>query len=106
MLELLLVVITFLLVLIFFQLKKNIKETDRYFSAIDTSLRQYIAYISNLEDAKKEERHKEICAHLNDISIYTQRTSTFISKDKNEKSIEELYEEDKPQWLPTQNIVK
>lgn len=106
MLELLLVVIAILLVLIIFQLRKNIKETDRYFSAIDLSLRQHLANISNFEDAKKEERHKVISTHLNDISIYTQRTSTVISKDKNEKSIEELYEENKPQWLPTQNIVK
>ena len=106
MLELLLFVIALLLVLIFFQLRKNIKETDRYFAAIDLSLRQFFANISNSEDAKADEKHKEICNHLNDISIYTQRTSMLIFKDNNQKSTEELYEEKKPQWLPTQRIVK
>jgi hypothetical protein len=99
MLELLLFVIALLLVLIYFQLRKNIKETDRYFAAIDLSLRQYIAYISNLEDAKNEARHKELCEHLNAIATHTQRTASALNV--NEKSIEELYEENKPQWLPT-----
>ena len=104
MLELLLFVIALLLVLIYFQLRKNIKETDRYFSALDLSLRQFFANISNSEDAKAEDRFKEICRRLNDISTHTQRTSSALNK--TEKSIEELFEENKPQWLPKQRIVE
>jgi len=104
MLELLLFVIALLLVLIFFQLRKNIKETDRYFAAIDLSLRQFFANISNSENAKAEDRFNEICRHLNEISTHTQITSSALNK--TEKSIEELYEENKPQWLPTQRIVE
>ena len=104
MLELLLFVIALLLVLIYFQLRKNIKETDRYFSALDLSLRQFFTNISNSEDAKAEDRFKEICRHLNAISTQTQRTSSALNK--TEKSIEEVYEENKLQWLPTQRIVE
>jgi hypothetical protein len=100
MLELLLLVIALLLVLIYFQLRKNITLTNGFFGAVDTSLREYMAYISNLENAKFEARHKEICEHLNDISIYTQRTAKLISEDKSSKSIEEHYEDNKQQWLP------
>ena len=43
---------------------------------------------------------KKVIETINDISIYTQRTSMQLSKDKSEKSAEELYDENKPQWLP------
>ena len=104
MLVLLLSFIAVLLVLILLQLRKNIKETDKYFAALDLSMHQYLAYISNLEDAKFEGWHKEICEHLKEISTHTQRTSSALNK--TEKTIEELYEENKPQWLPTQRIVE
>lgn len=83
MLELLLFVIILMLVLIYFQLRKNIKETDRFFAAIDSSLREFIAYISNLETANLEMRHKEICNHLENISTYSQKTASSLSKDEN-----------------------
>lgn len=100
MLELLLLVIALLLVLIYFQLRKNISQTNSFFGAVDLSLRQHIAAISNVEEEKAEKRHQVISGHLNDISIYTQRTSMQLSKDKSNKSAEELYDENKPQWLP------
>ena len=100
MLELLLLVIALLLVLIYFQLRKNITQTNSFFGAVDLSLRQHIAAISNVEEEKAEKRHQVISGQLNDISIYTQRTSMQLSKDKSEKSAEELYDENKPQWLP------
>ena len=100
MLELLLLVIALLLVLIYFQLRKNITQTNSFLGAVDLSLRQHIAAISNVEEEKAEKRHQVISGQLNDISIYTQRTSMQLSKDKSEKSAEELYDENKPQWLP------
>lgn len=100
MLELLLLVIALLLVLIYFQLRKNITQTNSFLGAVDLSLRQHIAAISNVEEEKAEKRHQVISGQLNDISIYTQRTSMQLRKDKSEKSAEELYDENKPQWLP------
>ena len=47
MLELLLLAIFVMLVLIYVQLRKNTKETDSYFAAIDLSLRQFFANLSN-----------------------------------------------------------
>ena len=50
MLELLLLAIFVILVLIYVQLRKNTKETDSYFAAIDLSLRQFFVNISNAEE--------------------------------------------------------
>ena len=48
MLELLLLANFVILVLIYLQGQKNIKEIDRYFAAIDLSLRQFFTNIENV----------------------------------------------------------
>lgn len=57
MLELILLGNLVVLILIYLQLRKNIKETDAYFSALDLSLRQFFANISNTEEANNNKRH-------------------------------------------------
>lgn len=102
MLELLLLANFVILILIYLQLRKNIKETDGYFAAIDSSLRQFFANIFNAEEESDRKRHKEILKVLEEISIYSSTTARIMNQVHNPKSIEEEYHEAEKlsRWLP------
>ncbi len=100
MLELILLVNLVVLILIYLQLRKNIKETDAYFSALDLSLRQFFANISNTEEANNNKRHGEILKQLSQMSKHSDAIETILHEIYKPKSIEELHEESKAQWLP------
>lgn len=104
-LELLLSLIAFLLFLIFLQLRKNIKEIDRYFAAFDLSLRQFLANLSSTEKDTSDQRHKEICNHLSDISSRSLSALTLLKKEHDFESVEDQYEKNKPQWLPSPKAI-
>lgn len=101
MLELLLLAIFAVLVLIYMQLRKNIKETDSYFAAIDLSLRQFFANSSNADEELNRQRHKEILQQLEKISTHSSTTAQILNQVHNPKSVEdEYYEaEQKSKWL-------
>jgi hypothetical protein len=89
-------------VLIYLQLKKSIKETDSYFAAIDLSLRQFFANISNAEEEKDRKRHDEILRQLDKISNHTSATARILNEVHNPKSVEDEYyeQEQNSKWLP------
>ncbi len=108
MLELLLFANFVILVLIYLQLRKNIKETDSYFAAIDLSLRQFFANISNAEEENDRKRHEEILRQLDKISTHSSATARILNEAHNPKSIEdEYYEaEQSSKWLAKAKIAK
>ena len=93
MLELLLLAIFAVLVLIYMQLRKNIKETDSYFAAIDLSLRQFFANSSNGDEVLNRQRHKEILQQLDKISTHSGNTAQILNEVHNPKSVEDEYYE-------------
>ena len=101
MLEILLLAIFVMLVLIYVQLRKNTKNTDGYFAAIDLSLRQFFANISNAEEERDRKRHEEVLRQLDEISTQTGTTARILNQVHNPKSVEdEYYEaEQKSKWL-------
>ena len=101
MLELLLLAIFVMLVLIYVQLRTNNKATDSYFAAIDLSLRQFFANISNADEELNRQRHKEILQQLDKISTNSGKTAHILNEVHNPKSVEdEYYEaEQKSKWL-------
>ncbi len=105
MLELFLIINSVLLLLIYFQLRKNLKGADAHIAGLDFHLRKYFASVSNSVNEVNAERHKEICNHLDDISHSTQRTAKILSEVNSKETIEEQYEKNKPQWLPSPRIV-
>jgi hypothetical protein len=106
MLELLLLAIFVMLVLIYVRLRTNINATDSYFAAIDLSLRQFFANISNSNEERNRNRHDEILRHLEKISTSSGATSKILNQVHNPKSVEdEYYEaEQKSKWLPKSKI--
>ena len=105
MLELLLLAILVMLVLIYLQLRKNIKLTDSYFAAIDLSLRQFFANISNTNEERRKGRHDEILRELRDISKESSKTTRILNEVHHPKSIEDEYNEAEKasNWLPNRN---
>ena len=93
MLELLLLAIFVMLVLIYVQLRKNTKDTDGYFAAIDLSLRQFFANISSAEEERNRNRHDEILRQLEKISTHSGSTSQILNQVHNPKSVEDEYYE-------------
>jgi hypothetical protein len=102
MLEILLLAIFVMLVLIYAQLRKNTKNTDGYFAAIDLSLRQFFANISNAEEERDRKRHEEVLRQLGEISTQTGTTARILNQVHNPKSVEdEYYEaEQRSTWRP------
>jgi hypothetical protein len=102
MLELLLLAIVVMLLLIYLQLRKNIKETDGYFAAIDLSLRQFFANLSNSEEGLVKKRHDEILRELDKISTHSGATARILKDVHNPKSIEDGYyeSEQSSKWRP------
>ncbi len=101
MLEILLLAIFVILVLIYVQLRKNTKNTDGYFAAIDLSLRQFFANISISVEERDRKRHEEVLRQLDKISTHTGTTAQILNQVHNPKSIEEEYyeAEQKSKWL-------
>lgn len=101
MLELLLIAIFVTLVLIYVQLRKNTKATDSYFAAIDLSLRQFFANLSNTKTEEDKKRHDEVLRQLDKISTHSCTTAQILNQVHNPKSVEdEYYEaEQKSKWL-------
>ncbi|PUE57164.1 hypothetical protein B9Z36_09275 [Limnohabitans sp. Rim8] len=97
-----------MLMLIYLQLRKNIKETDRYFAAIDLSLRQFFANISNVEAENDRKRHDEILRHLDKISTHSSATARILNDVHNPKSVEDEYYESEQnlKWLAKAKIAK
>ena len=106
MLELLLLAIFVMLVLIYVQLRKNTKEIDSYFAAIDLSLRQFFANLSNTKAEDDKKRHDEVLRQLDKISTRSGATAQILNQVHNPKSVEdEHYEaEQRSQWLPKPKI--
>ncbi len=102
MLELLLIANLVILVLIYLQLRKNIKETDSYFAAIDLSLRQFLVNISNTKEDNDKNRYEEIVRQLAKISDSSGTTARILKQVHNPKSFEEEYNlsEQGSKWLP------
>jgi hypothetical protein len=102
MLELLLLANLVILVLIYLQLRKNIRETDSYFAAIDLSLRRFFANISNAKEENDSKRHDEILRQLDKIATNSGTTARILNQVHNPKSIEEEYNlsEQGSKWLP------
>jgi hypothetical protein len=91
MVELLLFAILVMLVLIYKQQKKSVKEIDSYFAAIDLSLRQFFANISNEAQERSSERHEQVIRELDRISSHSDRTASILNQAHNPKSIEQQY---------------
>ena len=107
MFVLLLSFIAVLLVLILLQLRKNIKETEKYFAVLDLSMRQFLANSSNSQNQFMSEQLVEIKNQLEKISNNTEPTPNQLKKDT--KTIEDFVYGDntqQSQWLPTQRIVE
>jgi hypothetical protein len=106
MLEILLIAIFVMLVLIYVQLRKNTKATDSYFAAIDLSLRQFFANLSNTKAEDDKKRHDEVLRQLDKISTHSGTTAQILNQVHNPKSVEdEYYEtEQRYQWLPKAKI--
>ncbi len=107
MFVLLLSFIAVLLVLILLQLRKNIKETEKYFAVLDLSMRQFLANSSNSQNQFMSEQLVEIKNQLEKISNNTEPTPNQLKKDT--KTIEDFVYGDNTQqwqWLPTQRIVE
>lgn len=108
MLETLLMANLIILLLIFFQLRKNIAKIDSYFAAIDLSLRQFFINLSNSENELENKRHSEILRQLESISKYTTSVASILDKVHNQKSIEEEYyeSENASKWLPRARLAR
>tara|TARA_R110000822_G_scaffold309824_1_gene440331 strand:+ start:232 stop:588 length:357 start_codon:yes stop_codon:yes gene_type:complete len=108
MLELLLLANFVILVLIYLQGQKNIKEIDRYFAAIDLSLRQFFTNIETTTQRKNREKHDEILRQLDKISTHSGISARILNQVHNPKSIEdESYENQKmTKWLAKAQIAK
>ena len=113
MLELLLLAIFVMLVLIYVQLRASMKATDSYFAAIDLSLRQFFANLSNTKAEDDKKRHDEVLRQLEKISTHSGTTAQILNQVHNPKSVEdEYYEtEQKSKWLAraqrgTENLAK
>ena len=106
MLELLLLAIFVMLVLIYAQLRKNTKETDSYFAAIDLSLRQFFANLSNSKTEEDKKRHDEVLRQLDKISTHSGKTAQILNQVHNPKSVEDEYNEaeQSSKWLPKPKI--
>jgi len=106
MLELLLLAIFVMLVLIYVQLRKNTKETDSYFAAIDLSLRQFFVNLSNTKADDDKKRHEEVLRQLDKICSHIGTTAQLLNQVQNPKSVEEEYyeAEQRSQWLPKPKI--
>ena len=104
MLELLLFAIFVMLVLIYVQLRKNTKETDSYFAAIDLSLRQFFAKLSSAKTEEDKKRHDEVLRQLDKISTHSSTTAQILNQVHNPKSVEdEYYEaEQRSKWLSSE----
>jgi hypothetical protein len=102
MLELLLLANFVILVLIYLQLRKNIKETDSYFAAIDLSLRRFFTNTDNFKEEINRSRYEEIVRQLDKISESSGTTARILKQVHNPKSIEEEYNlsEQGSKWLP------
>ena len=102
MLELLLTAILVILLLIYIQLRKNIKETDSYFAAIDSSLRQFFENTSKVQEENDRKRHDEILRQLDKISTSSGATARILNEVHNPKSVEDEYyeSEQRSKWLP------
>ena len=83
MVELLLSAIFVMLVLIYRQQKKGVKEIDSYFAAIDLSLRQFFANSSSHSEESKAERHDQVLEALGKISSNSDRAATILDKAHN-----------------------
>ena len=106
MLELLLLAIFVMLVLIYVQLRKNTKETDSYFAAIDLSLSQFFANLSNTKTEEDKQRHDEVLRQLDKISNHSGTTAQVLNQVHNPKSVEDEYNEaeQSSKWLPKPKI--
>ncbi len=106
MLELLLIAIFVMLVLIYVQLRANNKETDSYFAAIDLSLRQFFANLSNTKTEEDKKRHDEVLRQLDKISTHSYTTAQILNQVHNHKSVEDEYNEaeQSSKWLPKAKI--
>lgn len=102
MVEILLLAIFVMLVLIYVRLRTNVNAIDSYFAAIDLSLRQFFANISNSNEERYRKRHDEILRHLEKISTSGGVTAKILNQVHNPKSVEEEYYEgeQRSQWLP------
>ena len=89
MLELLLLAIFVMLVLIYVQLRKNTKETDSYFAAIDLSLRQFFVNLSSAKTEEDKKRHDEVLRQLDKISSHSGTTAQILNQVHNPKSVED-----------------
>jgi hypothetical protein len=103
MLEILLIAIFVMLVLIYVQLRANNKATDSYFAAIDLSLRQFFANLSNTKTEDDKKRHDEVLRQLDKISTHSGATASILKEVHLPKSIEDEYYESKKSstWLPS-----
>lgn len=108
MLAILLLANFVILVLIYLQLRKNIKETDSYFAAIDLSLRQFFANTSNAKEEKDRKRHEEILRQLEKISTHSSAIARIMNDVHNPKSVEDEYYESEQhtKWLAKAKIAK
>tara|TARA_R110000782_G_scaffold270234_1_gene370021 strand:- start:82 stop:546 length:465 start_codon:yes stop_codon:yes gene_type:complete len=95
MLELLLLANFVILVLIYLQGQKNIKEIDRYIAAIDLSLREFFANIETTTQRKNIERDDEILRQLDKISNHSGMSASILNQVHNLMSIEDEYYENK-----------
>lgn len=97
-----------MLVLIYLQLRKNIKETDRYFAAIDLSLRQFFANVSNAQAENDRKRHDEILRQLDKISTNSSATARILKDAYQPKSVEDDYYESEQhtKWLAKAKVAK
>ena len=77
----------------FLQASKARTATDSYFAAIDLSLRQFFANISNAEEENDRKRHEEILRQLDKISTNSGTTARILNQVHNPKSIEDEYYE-------------
>ncbi len=102
MLELLLTAILVILLLIYILLRKNIKETDGYFAAIDLSLRQFFENTSKAQEENDRKRHDEILKQLCNISSHTSAAERILNEVHHPKSVEDEHylAEKSSKWLP------
>jgi len=98
MVELLLFAILVMLVLIYLQQKKSVKEVDSYFAAIDLSLRQYFANSATHSFRRDNEHHEQVMQELYKISSHSDRAANILDKAHNPRK---SADEDFADWLST-----
>lgn len=108
MIEILLFANFIILLFIYLRIGTNIKEIDRYFAALDLSLRQFWAKIETATQRENRERHDEILRHLDKISTHSGTSARILNQVHNPKSIEEeSYENIKmDKWRAKAQIAK